>query len=136
MFTATGFIVICVAAVSTCTANAVESPPRPCGPTPSEFTACSRSRSSLAPSGSSQDEPSIQSETDRYISTPAQALAYKVGQLKILDLRARAKKELGDKFDIRAFHDEILNGGALPLDVLDQRVTAWIAATKAGKAGA
>ena len=85
---------------------------------------------------SSQDEPSIQSETDRYISTPAQALAYKVGQLKILDLRARAKKELGDKFDIRAFHDEILDGGALPLDVLDQRVTAWIAATKAGKAGA
>jgi len=84
---------------------------------------------------SSQDEPSIQSETDRYISTPAQALAYKVGQLKILDLRERAKKELGDKFDIRAFHDEILDGGALPLDVLDARVSAWIASVKAGKAG-
>ena len=85
---------------------------------------------------SSQDEPSIQSETDRYISTPAQALAYKIGQLKILDLRARAKKQLGDKFDIRAFHDEILGGGALPLDVLDARVSAWIAATKAGKPSA
>lgn len=85
---------------------------------------------------SSEDEPSIQSETDRYISTPAQALAYKVGQLKILDLRARAKKELGDAFDIRAFHDEILDGGALPLDVLDARVSAWIASVKAGKAGA
>src|SRR5690348_17479426 len=85
---------------------------------------------------SSEDEPSIQSETDRYISTPAQALAYKVGQLKILDLRERAKKELGDKFDIRAFHDEILDGGALPLDVLDARVSAWIASVKAGKTGA
>ncbi|WP_395682192.1 DUF885 domain-containing protein [Dokdonella sp.] len=85
---------------------------------------------------SSQDEPSIQSETDRYISTPGQALAYKIGQLKILDLRAHAKKELGDKFDIRAFHDEILDGGALPLDVLDARVSAWIAATKAGKPSA
>ena len=79
---------------------------------------------------SSQDEPSIQSETDRYIAYPGQALAYKLGQLKILDLRERAKKELGDKFDIRAFHDEILNGGALPLDVLDARVNGWIAATK------
>ncbi|MFC5490480.1 DUF885 domain-containing protein [Dokdonella soli] len=80
---------------------------------------------------SSQDEPDIQAETDRYISTPGQALAYKLGQLKILELRERAKKELGDRFDIRAFHDEILNGGALPLDVLDARVTAWITATKA-----
>ena len=80
---------------------------------------------------SSQDEPSIQSETDRYISTPGQALAYKIGQLKILELRERARKELGDRFDIKAFHDEILGGGALPLDTLDARVTAWIAATKA-----
>ena len=85
---------------------------------------------------SSQDEPSIQSETDRYISTPAQALAYKVGQLKILELRARAQKELGDQFDIRAFHDEILDGGALPLDVLEARVDAWISATKAAKSAA
>jgi len=79
---------------------------------------------------SSQDEPSVQSETDRYIAFPGQALSYKLGQLKILELRERAKKELGDKFDIRAFHDEILNGGALPLDVLDARVDGWIASVK------
>jgi uncharacterized protein (DUF885 family) len=81
---------------------------------------------------SSQDEPEVQAETDRYIVFPAQALAYKLGQLKILELRAHAKSELGDKFDIRAFNDEILNGGALPLDVLDARVNGWIAATKSG----
>jgi len=80
---------------------------------------------------SSQDEPSIQSETDRYIAYPGQALAYKLGQLKILELRERAKKELGDKFSIRDFHDEILDGGALPLDVLDARVNGWIVAAKA-----
>jgi len=85
---------------------------------------------------SSQDEPSIQSETDRYIAYPGQALSYKLGQLKILELRERAKKELGDKFDIRHFHDEILNGGALPLDVLDTRVTGWIAEQKAKKVAA
>ncbi|ULU27299.1 DUF885 domain-containing protein [Dyella terrae] len=85
---------------------------------------------------SSEDEPDVQAETDRYITWPGQALAYKTGQLKILELRARAKKELGDKFDIRAFHDEILNGGALPLDVLEARTDAWIAAVKAGKAPA
>ena len=80
---------------------------------------------------SSQDEPSIQSETDRYIAYPGQALSYKMGQLKILELRERAKTQLGDKFDIRAFHDEILNGGALPLDVLEERTNGWIAAVKA-----
>lgn len=80
---------------------------------------------------SSQDEPDLQAETDRYIVIPGQALAYKLGQLKILELRAKAKKELGDKFDIRAFHDEILDGGALPLDVLEARVDGWIAQTKA-----
>jgi uncharacterized protein (DUF885 family) len=82
---------------------------------------------------SSEDEPNVQAETDRYISWPGQALAYKMGQLKILELRARAKQELGDKFDIRAFHDAVLDGGGLPLDVLDARVSAWIAATKAGR---
>jgi uncharacterized protein (DUF885 family) len=56
--------------------------------------------------------------------------------LEILKLRQRAQTELGDKYDIRAFHDEILNGGALPLDVLEARVTMWIAAQKGGKAGA
>lgn len=83
---------------------------------------------------SSEDEPDIQAETDRYIAWPGQALAYKLGQLKILELRERAKKELGDKFDIRAFHDEILDGGALPLNVMDARVEGWIKAQKAGAA--
>jgi len=76
------------------------------------------------------DEPTIQSETDRYIAWPAQALAYKLGQLKFRELRARAQSELGAKFDIRAFHDEMLNGGALPLDLLDARTNAWIRAQK------
>ncbi|MGN6118907.1 MAG: DUF885 domain-containing protein [Rhodanobacter sp.] len=85
---------------------------------------------------SSEDEPDVQAETDRYITWPGQALAYKTGELKILALRARAKQALGDQFDIRAFHDEILGGGALPLDVLEDRVNDWIAAVKAGKAPA
>jgi uncharacterized protein (DUF885 family) len=80
---------------------------------------------------SSEDEPDLQAETDRYITWPGQALAYKTGELKILELRAKAKKDLGGKFDIRAFHDEILDGGALPLDVLEARVDGWIAAQKA-----
>jgi len=84
---------------------------------------------------STEDEPDVQAETDRYIAIPAQALAYKLGQLEILKLRQRAQTELGAKYDIRAFHDEILNGGALPLDVLETRVTAWIAAQKSGKVG-
>jgi uncharacterized protein (DUF885 family) len=77
------------------------------------------------------DEPSIQSETDRYIAWPAQALSYKLGQLKIRELRERARKELGAKFDIRAFHDEILDGGTLPLDMLEARTDKWIAERKA-----
>ncbi|MDP9268083.1 MAG: DUF885 domain-containing protein [Acidobacteriota bacterium] len=79
---------------------------------------------------SAQDEPDIQSETDRYIAWPAQALAYKIGQLKITELRERAKKELGDKFDIRAYHDEVLGAGALPMNVLEERINAWIAQQK------
>src|SRR5438046_10310306 len=74
---------------------------------------------------SSADEPNVQAETDRYIVWPAQALGYKLGQLEILKLRDRAKSELGGKFDIRAFHDEVLDAGALPLDAFDQRVNAW-----------
>ena len=85
---------------------------------------------------SSEDEPDIQAETDRYIAWPGQALAYKLGQLKILELRERAKKQLGARFDIRAFHDEILDGGALPLDVMDARVDSWIAAQKGGATAA
>ena len=76
------------------------------------------------------NEPLIQSETDRYIAWPAQACSYKLGQLKIIELRERAKKELGARFDIRTFHDEILSGGSLPLDMLDARVTQWIAVQK------
>jgi len=76
------------------------------------------------------DEPTIQSETDRYIAWPAQALAYKLGQLKILELRDRARKELGAAFDIRSFHDEILNGGVLPLDLLEARMNDWSRAQK------
>ncbi|MGO4702757.1 DUF885 domain-containing protein [Dyella sp. 2RAB6] len=85
---------------------------------------------------SSQDEPDVQAETDRYITWPGQALGYKMGQLKILELRERARKELGERFDIRAFHDQILGGGALPLDVLETRTDAWIAAVKSGQAPA
>jgi uncharacterized protein (DUF885 family) len=76
------------------------------------------------------DEPSIQAETDRYIAWPAQALSYKLGQLKIRELRQRAQKELGPKFDIRAFHDEMLDGGTLPLDLLESRTDKWIAQQK------
>ena len=76
------------------------------------------------------DEPSIQAEVDRYIAWPGQALAYKIGQLKIIELRDRAKKALGDKFDLRAFHDEVLDAGALPLDVLSDRIDAWITSQK------
>jgi uncharacterized protein (DUF885 family) len=76
------------------------------------------------------DEPTIQSETDRYIAWPAQALSYKLGQLKFRELRDRAQKELGAKFDIRKFHDEMLNGGTLPLDLLDARTDKWIAEQK------
>ncbi len=77
------------------------------------------------------DEPTIQSETDRYISWPAQALSYKLGQLKFRELRDRAQKELGPKFDLRKFHDEMLDGGTLPLDLLDARTDKWIAQQKA-----
>ncbi|MEO5937323.1 MAG: DUF885 domain-containing protein [Terriglobales bacterium] len=79
---------------------------------------------------SSADEATVQSETDRYIAWPAQALGYKMGQLKILELRAKAQQQLGSKFDIRGFHDEVLGVGALPLDVLEQRIGRWIAAQK------
>ena len=78
------------------------------------------------------DEPTIQSETDRYIAWPAQALAYKLGQLKFRELRDRAQQELGPKFDIRSFHDQMLSGGVLPLDLLDSRTESWIRAQKSG----
>jgi len=74
------------------------------------------------------DEPTFQAETDRYIAWPGQALAYKLGQLKFRELRARAGKQLQGRFDLRSFHDEMLNGGVLPLDLLDARTNQWIAA--------
>ena len=80
------------------------------------------------------DEPTIQAEVDRYIAWPAQALSYKLGQLKIRELRDRAQRELGSQFDIRSFHDEMLSGGVLPLDLLDARTEDWIRAQKAAPA--
>jgi len=76
------------------------------------------------------DEPSIQAEVDRYIAWPGQALGYKMGQLKLLELRQKAQTALGPKFDLKAFHDVVLDSGALPMDLLEKQVDAWIAAQK------
>ncbi len=78
------------------------------------------------------DEPTLQAETDRYIAWPAQALSYKLGQLKFRELRERSEKMLGGRFDIRTFHDQMLAGGVLPLDLLDQRTDVWIKGQLAG----
>ena len=77
-------------------------------------------------------ESDIEGEVDRYISWPGQALAYKIGELKIKELRAYAEKELGPKFDLRAFHDHILGDGALPLDLLEKNIRGWVEQEKAG----
>ncbi|MYM32836.1 DUF885 family protein [Duganella sp. FT94W] len=76
------------------------------------------------------EEVDVQSETDRYIVWPGQALGYKIGQLKILELRDYARKELGERFDIRAFHDQVLGAGALPMDVLETHIKQWVADQK------
>jgi prolyl oligopeptidase len=68
----------------------------------------------------------IENEVDRYIAWPGQALAYKIGQLKMLELRNKAEKELGDKYDIKDFHHELLKRGSLPLDILEDYINDWI----------
>jgi uncharacterized protein (DUF885 family) len=79
---------------------------------------------------SAKTDHDIQVEVDRYIAWPGQALAYKIGELKIKELRVLAEKELGDAFDIRDFHDTLLADGALPLDVLEEKMKDWIAHEK------
>ena len=79
---------------------------------------------------SALSKANIEAEVNRYIADPGQALAYKLGELKIRELRARSEKTLGAKFDLRRFHDAVLGQGAVPLDVLDAQIDAWIAAEK------
>lgn len=76
-------------------------------------------------------ESDIVAEVERYMAIPGQALSYKVGQLKILALRARAEKALGDKFDLKAFHDQILTSGSLPMAVMENKIDRWIASKQA-----
>ncbi len=93
------------------------------GWTREQAEACFFENSALAPHN-------IRTEVERYISWPGQALAYKIGELKILELRKRAKTQLGDKFDIRKFHDAILLDGGMPLDLLERKIDRWIFAEK------
>ncbi len=81
---------------------------------------------------SSMAEGAVRSEVQRYLVIPGQATSYKIGMMKILELRAKAEAELGEEFDIRAFHDAVLGGGALPLEILERRVDNWIAGVKSG----
>ena len=94
------------------------------GWTRDQAVACLKDNSALS-------DKNIQNETDRYIGWPGQALGYKIGELKIAELRDRAQAALGARFDYRSFHDVVLDEGAMPLSVLERRVDAWIAAQKA-----
>ena len=84
---------------------------------------------------SSISEGAIVAEVQRYMVMPGQATAYKIGMLKIQELRERAETTLGDKFDIKAFHDVILGGGAMPLEILERQVNLWIEAEQKAVAG-
>jgi uncharacterized protein (DUF885 family) len=79
--------------------------------------------------GMGRDE--VTAEIERYIVNPGQACAYKIGQIKLLELRARARERLGSKFDDRTFHEFLLRNGALPLDILEELFVAWLAAARA-----
>jgi len=95
------------------------------GWTRDQAVACLRDNTALS-------DKNIQNEVDRYISWPGQALAYKIGELRIMALRRRAETALGAKFDERAFHDALLDEGAMPLSLLEKRIDSWIAARRQG----
>ncbi|MFW2376769.1 MAG: DUF885 domain-containing protein, partial [Cellulophaga baltica] len=77
-----------------------------------------------------ESEAGITSEIERYMANPGQALSYKIGQLKIIELRAKAEKELGDKFDIKEFHNQVLETGCVPLALLENKINSWISNSK------
>jgi uncharacterized protein (DUF885 family) len=84
-------------------------------------------------SNSPEPEASVRAEVQRYLVIPGQAVSYKIGMLKIQELRAKAEAALGDKFDIRGFHDVVLGGGGVPLSILERRVDTWVASVNAAE---